>query len=149
MQCHFKVWQVQKIYDCFFFFFYKLEYNKVIFVVNTWIWGFTTGSQSVPKSCTTMKWAYLHNNTKLPTLPYKVNCKIQQTIVEVWIYDRFNSGWVIVLSILLQCGIEFWYNLISSWETLKPCIGYFKNVAVVHYFEGACGLVAQCRTSDH
>ena len=52
----------------FFFLNFELVYSNVIFVVNTWIWGFTTGSQSVPKSCTTMKWAYLHNNTKLPTL---------------------------------------------------------------------------------
>ena len=29
--------------------------------------------------------------------------------------------WV-VLSILLQCGTEFWYNLISGRETLNPRI---------------------------
>ena len=60
--------------------------------------GFMTRCRSVPKSCPKMKWAYLH---------YKANCKIQQIIVEVW-----NSSWLVISSILLQCGIEFLYNLI-------------------------------------
>ena len=53
---------------------------------------------------------------------YKENREIQQTIVEVWIYDQFNSGWLVIPYILLQRGIEFWYNLISNLETLYPHI---------------------------
>ena len=73
------------------------------------------------------------------TQQYKANGKILQTFVEVWIYDRFNSGYLVIPSTLLQCGIEFRYNLISGWETRNPRIespiysdyGVY-NLAVVH-----------------
>ena len=48
-----------------------------------------------------------------------MNHEIQQTIVEVWIYHVwFNSGWLVVPPILLQCGTDFQYNLISDWGPL-------------------------------
>ena len=50
---------------------------------------------------------------------YKANFEIQQSSVEVWIYDWFNF-----IYIPLQSGTKFRYNLISGWETVIPHIDH-------------------------
>ena len=62
----------------------------------------------------TMRWTYVHNNTKQ-------TAKIQQTIVEVWIFDRLNSSWLVVHtpSILHRISVQLDFWLRSPKSTYR------------------------------